>query len=201
MRVLSNNSRNVKKIWDYVRNSIYYTGDDNIIIEDVFVGMVRATAPFTLSKDVYLYNENNEEISFGTFSIFFNPQYVDIWGGYFRCVGLIKAPIPFKYVNDSLLSDSVVAWFYEDFANLKSSKLSGTSTVCKNIKFSDQETSAHIETRISWSIELTESILHNILSGENTVQKMAPHLASTKSLFFKHFNAFCRYIKRHGNIK
>src|ERR1700710_274397 len=117
-------------------------------------------APYAaaLSADVTV---DGNDLSTGRIILLHDPDGNDAWEGTYRCVAYARAEIDLEMITDPALADVGWSWLTEALAAHHASyaALSGPSTPGATDSFgsmSDDDGSAQIEIRASWTPELAD---------------------------------------------
>jgi hypothetical protein len=133
-------------------------------------------APFAsaLSADVTV---EGEDVGTGRLVLLHDPAGNDAWDGTFRCVAYARAEIDPEMANDPLLGEVGWSWLSEALAahNAAYAAPSGTVTKVSSESFgsmSDEEASAQLEIRASWTP----------VASEDGTFDIAPHVEAWAEL-------------------
>ncbi|MGC4110710.1 MAG: DUF3000 domain-containing protein [Nocardioides sp.] len=120
-------------------------------------------APYAaaLSADVTV---DGQDVSTGRIILLHDPDGNDSWDGTFRCVAYARAEIELELITDPALADVGWSWLTEALAahGATYAAASGTITRVATDSFgamSEDDRSAQIEIRASWTPELTDGRL------------------------------------------
>lgn len=116
-------------------------------------------APFSLAlaADVVPARHGDDsELGTGRFILLYDPSEPDAWGGAFRVVCFVQAPLETEIGVDPFLADVAWSWLVDalDSRSAKYDSASGTATKTLSTGFGElrtQEDVAQIELRASWT--------------------------------------------------
>ena len=139
-------------------------------------------APYAaaLSADVTV---DGVDVSTGRLILLHDPAGNDAWDGTFRCVGYARAEIDLEMITDPALADVGWSWLTEALSAHAASYASASGTVTRVATDSfgamaDDEGSAQIEIRASW----TPQVVEERLEIQNHVEAWAELLCTAAGL-------------------
>src|SRR6476660_6689738 len=143
-------------------------------------------APYAsaLSADVTV---DGEDVGTGRLVLLHDPAGNDAWEGTFRCVAYARAEIDPEMANDPLLAEVGWSWLVEALAAHGATYLapSGTVTKVSSESFgsmSDEEASAQLEIRASWT-PVSEPLADGLGGpGADGVPHLEPHVEAWSEL-------------------
>lgn len=112
---------------------------------------------FALSADVTpARHDEDSEVGTGRFVLFHDPSQPEAWGGEFRVVCFVQAPLETEIGIDPFLADVAWSWLIDalDTRRAHYSNASGTATKILSTGYgelADQGDGAQIEVRASWT--------------------------------------------------
>jgi len=132
------------------------------------IGAPARLAPYSvaLSADVTpARHDEDSDVGTGRFILLHDPSAPDAWGGEFRVVCFVQAPLETDIGTDPFLADVAWSWLVDALAarGARYHSLSGTATKILSTGYgelADQGDGAQIELRASWSPSDSELSAH-----------------------------------------
>jgi len=132
------------------------------------IGAPARLAPYSvaLSADVTpARHDEDSDVGTGRFILLHDPSAPDAWGGEFRVVCFVQAPLETDIGTDPFLADVAWSWLVDALAarGARHHSLSGTATKILSTGYgelADQGDGAQIELRASWSPSDSELSAH-----------------------------------------
>ena len=139
---------------------------DELAIHEIAAPGSLAPFSFALSADVSpARHDSDSELGTGRFVLLYDPAAPEAWGGVFRVVCFVQAPLETDIGIDPFLADVAWSWLVDalDARGARYAHASGTATKVLSTGYgelADQGDGAQIEVRASWSPATADVAAH-----------------------------------------
>lgn len=137
----------------------------DLTVTEIAAPVNLAPHAMALAADVAPTAHPDHEIGTGRFVLLYDPDEPDAWGGAFRVICFVQAPLELEIALDPLTADVTWSWLIDalDSRHARYHSPSGTATKTLSTGYgelADQGSGAMIELRASWTPEDEDVTAH-----------------------------------------